>query len=242
MLRVLEFTYNLFQEKTYLVFDDEADLADGLHPCIAIDPGCLSDGEKANFKAQMEKNRLKPVAILLSHCHFDHIGGVKHIQDKFFCPVYMNPSDKVLLRYVPEMAGAFGISVPENDFETTDISDGQLLEIGGMKIKCISTPGHSPGGMCFHFEEEAVLFSGDTLFAGTIGRSDLPLGDYDELIRSVMEKLIFLDGETRVFPGHGDSTSIGHERTHNPFLEPFNEPEEKFDMDEIEPISLSGLN
>ncbi len=241
MLRVLQFIYNPFSENTYVVFDDESGLVGGQHPCVVIDPGCAENYEAEDFQSRLDENGVRPVAVLLTHCHFDHIGGVKWLQGKYDCPVYMNPADRKLFDYSAKMAERFGQPFGNMSFTTTDISDAQVLETGGMSIICISTPGHSPGGTCFHFDREKVLFSGDTLFAETIGRSDLPFGDYDELIRSIMERLILLDADTKVFPGHGDSTDIAHERTHNPFLEPFNEPEEGIDPDEIEPIALSGI-
>ena len=123
--------------------------------------------------------------------------------------------------------------------KSTDIRDGQILRLAGIELEVISTPGHTPGGVCYLDRKDKILFSGDTLFAGTIGRSDLEGGDYDKLIVSVMEKLMGLDSDITVLPGHEGSTTIGEERTSNPFLQPFNEPEEEVDEKDITPITIS---
>ena len=127
---------------------------------------------------------------------------------------------------------------PKDSFRSTDIEDGQELELAGIKLKVIGTPGHTPGGVCYLDSEDKALFSGDTLFAGTIGRTDLEGGDYDHLIVSVMDKLMGLDGDITVYPGHAHSTTIARERTQNPFLQPFNEPEEEVDEKDLTPISI----
>ena len=128
---------------------------------------------------------------------------------------------------------------PELKFESKGIEDGEVLELADMKIEVIFTPGHTPGGVCYLLRDEKVMFTGDTLFAGTIGRTDLPGGDYDKLIVSIMDKLMGLPGDVDVLPGHGRKTTIADERTHNPFLQPFNEPEEDLDWDG-EGIEIEG--
>ena len=131
-----------------------------------------------------------------------------------------------------------GFPEPDTDFTRTDLAEGPL-SVAGMDFEVIATPGHSPGSVCYLEREAGILFSGDTLFAGSIGRSDLPGGEYDDLIRSILEKLLPLDPATRIFPGHGPSSTLGQERTGNPFLEPFNEPEEEPDPD-LEPVVIWG--
>ena len=121
-----------------------------------------------------------------------------------------------------------GFTQPDKGFSTTDISDGETITAAGLGFKVITTPGHTPGSVCYLNEKYGVMFTGDTLFAGSIGRTDLPMGEYDDLIRSIMDKLMGLDGDTDILPGHGGRSSIGWERTHNPFLEPFNEKEEEY--------------
>lgn len=195
--------------------------------CIIVDPGFYSDQESGQFFDFMEQSGLKPEAILLTHGHIDHIWGAAQAQDRFGgIPIYMNSADRVELENNVEISTRFGQKAPEINFKRTSANDSDIIEAAGMKFKVITTPGHSPGSVCYLEESEKVMFTGDTLFAGTIGRTDLKYGDYDNEIRSIMEKLIWLDGEIQIFPGHGSPSTIARERMSNPFLEPFNEKEE----------------
>lgn len=233
MLNIIQLTYNFFREKAAVAWKEAG-------RCVIVDPGCCSDEEKADLLAHLEKEGLRPEAILLTHAHFDHIYGVKFLQDRFGIPVYMSADDKKTIEYVvSEMSDRFAVPVPDCSFKTTDIRDGEVLSCAGISFEVISTPGHTPGGVCYLDREDKVMFSGDTLFAGAIGRTDLKYSDYDDEIRSIMEKLIFLDPDITIYPGHGHSSTIGHERSHNPFLEPFNE-EAETSSDDVTPVIISG--
>ena len=144
---------------------------------------------------------------------------------KYGCPVYFSAADDVILRTSSEFLERLQLDKAVELFPYKDLSDGQILHVGGTDWQVITTPGHTPGGVCYYCAESSVLLSGDTLFAGSIGRTDLPGGDYDALIKSVMDKVMGLPGDTDVIPGHGHPTSIGREATTNPFLIPFNEPD-----------------
>lgn len=231
MMNIVQLTYNLFEEKTYLIWEQEPS-------CIVIDPGFSSPAEEKHFLDVLKEKGLKPEAILLTHGHFDHIYGVKSCQEHFGAPVYMHKADEPVIEFCEEMATRFGIAAPDAGFSREYIDEGSELRIAGMELEVIHCPGHTPGGVCYLHKGAAVLFSGDTLFAGSIGRTDMKYGEYDDEIRSIMEKIMILDTDTKVFPGHGPSTNIGHERTHNPFLEPFNEPEEVLDPDAT-PVIIS---
>ena len=144
----------------------------------------------------------------------------------------MGEADADLLAIAGQSAEAAGLKMPDTGFRTTPLSDGQALTVlKGSPFTAIATPGHTEGGFCFYDETDKVLFSGDTLFAGTIGRTDLFGGEYDKLIVSVMDRLMSLPGDVDVLPGHGTWTTVGNERTGNPFLQPFNEPEEDAEAD-----------
>ena len=225
-MEIRRFTFNPYQENTYLVYDDSG-------TAVIIDPGCTGPEDLTGI---IDAEGFRPEAILLTHCHFDHIYGVADLVRKYGLKVYMHPADKAIKAIVGEMARLSFMPVPDTSWDTTDISDGEVLKFGDLSFEVIATPGHTPGGVCYHCGDD--LFSGDTLFQGTIGRSDLPGGDYDSLIVSVMEKVMGLDGDTEVHPGHGGETNIGHERTHNPFLQPFNEKDE--DSGDVEGIEICG--
>lgn len=208
MLNIRAFVFNLYQENTYILTLDSAPEA------VIVDPGCTPGAEQDQLLGWLEREGLKPVAVLLTHAHPDHVGGVKALQARYGLPVYMGEAEKTVFKL---------------DFETTPVEDGQTLELAGLRFEVISTPGHTPGGVCYYLRAEKALFTGDTLFRGTIGRTDLPGGDYDKLIVSIMDKVMGLDGDVDFYPGHGPASSLSDERTNNPFLQPFNEPWEGMD-------------
>lgn len=160
---------------------------------------------------------LKPVAILLTHGHFDHIMGMAGVKNEYHIPVYAIKDEVEVLANpqlnVSTMMGAY-ISLTADEL----FADGDVLELAGMKLKVISTPGHTIGSVCFYMEEEKVLISGDTLFEASVGRSDFPTGSSRQLIESIKTRLFVLPDDTDVFPGHGGTTSIAYEKAHNPFI------------------------
>lgn len=231
MLKILTFQFNPFGENCSVAWDETGD-------AVIIDPGFYDADEASALYGKIKEKGLRPVMILLTHGHFDHIFGVKECSVKYGIPVYMNHEDELVIRN--DFSAKFGLKSPDSSFATEPLEDGQTIRFGNTEFKVITTPGHTPGGVCFYDEKDKVLFSGDTLFAGAIGRTDHPGGDYDKLIVSIMDKVMGLPGDVTVFPGHGRSTSIAEERTHNPFLQPFNEPDpEQLDWD-ADGIELKG--
>lgn len=221
MLQIKSFSFNAFQERTILMWDET-------HEGVVVDPGCCDDAEYQALADEISREGIVLKAVWLTHGHLDHVYGASRIAGEHGTPVLMNPLDREVLAYNDRMAQAFGMQAPGPMPGTIDINDGDILTFGNCSFKVLATPGHTPGSVTFHDEAEKLLISGDTLFAGSIGRTDLPGGNYDKLIVSLMDGIMGLDGDTDVIPGHGPVTNIGRERTHNPFLQPFNEREELF--------------
>ncbi len=203
MLNIRAFVFGRLRENTYV-------LSSLPGRGVVIDPGCETSEELDFLLKWLEEHELKPEAVVLTHAHHDHRAGAGALQRMFGIPVYMGEAEKQVF--------------DDLDFETSPLEDGQSLTLAGITFEVIATPGHTPGGVCLYDRADGALLSGDTLFRGTIGRTDLPGGDYDKLIVSVMDKIMGLDGDVEIFPGHGPASSIAEERTENPFLQPFNEP------------------
>ena len=267
MIHIQDFTFNSFQTRCSVVWDDSLS-------CAIVDPGCSSDAEISELTSFISSRGLKPVCIMLTHGHFDHVLGVAELAARYDnLPVYMHPADKATLAGNEYFTKWFGAPLPAS-FETVDICEARssegcadgccdcsadgpsdshagnpsegctdkssasctdgpdgpkgisVIKVGGLRFKVIETPGHTPGGVSFYEPSEKVLFSGDSLFAGAIGRTDHPGGDYEMLMKSILGKLVTLEGSVTVIPGHGPCTDIAREGMTNPFLLPFNEPYE----------------
>lgn len=217
-----QFVFNSFQEVCSLIWDEN-----GL--CTFIDPG-YKDEEREKLISFVESKGLTPVCIMLTHGHFDHIYGLSDLARTYGIPVYMDLKETYSFEKTnPYVCGNYGLPLPDiPEMEIfREAKEGDVIEVGSMKFEVLETPGHSVGGLCFLERNGRLLISGDTLFAGSIGRTDHPGGDYDLLMRSIFEKLMCLDGDIKVIPGHGPATDIATERMTNPFLMPFNEPYEE---------------
>lgn len=218
MIRIRCFYFNDFRERCSVVWDETME-------GVIIDPGCNSQDEKDGLYDFISGQGIHPVKILLTHGHFDHVLGLTDCAKKYGIPVYMHPADKDILKIDDFFTRTYGFKMPVIDVDTIDIADGDTVGFGNTEFEVICTPGHTPGGVCYYDRKDKILFSGDTLFAGSIGRTDHPGGDYDQLIESIFTRLMCLDGDIDVVPGHGPQTTITDERTKNPFLQPFNLPE-----------------
>ena len=220
MIHIEHFTFNPFQERCCIVWDEEGF-------CTFVDPGCYDSEEIAQINKFVTKHNLKPVCIMLTHAHFDHIYGVAELSQEYSIPVYTHSNEHLTIEHTnAQICNAYGLKLPET-FEITPVKEGDCIKVGDLRFEVIETPGHTQGGLCFYDKADEILFSGDTLFAGAIGRTDHQGGDYDLLMKSIFEKLMILEGSVTVIPGHGPETSIATERMTNPFLMPFNEPYEE---------------
>lgn len=201
------FIAGMMQTNCYIISNEET------KECFLVDPAvCTPD-----MISYIKENDLKMQAILLTHGHFDHILGITEFLREFEVPVYAYEAEKELLEDAEKnLSSAYGMFYIFKDAEY--LKDGQVLEIAGMKIKVIYTPGHTIGGCCYYLEDEKVLFSGDTLFYTSIGRTDFETGSYNKLVNSVRLKLFRLPEEVKVYPGHMSETTIGYEKKYNPFL------------------------
>ncbi len=210
-MQIKTFYFNDLRECTYVLWDDTKE-------CVIVDPGCYTPNEKERLVKFIEENMLKPVMLLNTHGHFDHIMGNAFVASKWNIKTYIHPGDKAHLERALQYSNMFGYTMEQPPVDTCDLNDGDLLEFGNSYLKVLYTPGHTRGGVSFYNDRERFVITGDALFAGSIGRTDLPGGDYDQLMESLLDKLIKLGSDYTVYPGHGPSTTIANELSTNPFL------------------------
>ena len=194
MFKIKSFTFNPIGENTYLLYNES-------NQCIIIDPGCYFDQEKDTLKAFIAQNELKPTQLLNTHCHLDHVFG-----------------EKLVLAYAPTSGLMYNLPFDSYEGEFILLKEGDILLLGQDELKVIEVPGHSPGSICFYCAKQHFLIGGDVLFQGSIGRTDLPLGDHQALLHHIKSKLLVLPEETVVYSGHGATTTIGEEKANNPYL------------------------
>jgi len=211
MLTIETFVFNAFQVNTYLVRNQDGE-------CLVIDPAFYSPEETGLFDHHITRNKLKIIGQVNTHCHVDHVLGVKHVQDRYKCPLRAHSSESGLLNNAPLMGEMFGLYLDPIPGIEQSIEDGEQIGIGTYSLGAILVPGHSPGSLSFYSPEGGFVITGDALFHGSIGRTDLPGGDYDTLISSIQKRLLTLPPETIVYPGHGDPTTVREEASDNPFL------------------------
>ena len=198
-------TVGPLQENCYL-------LSDETQRAVLIDPG----DEAERLLAALDGFEL--TAVWLTHAHFDHIGALAAVHRQFPVPVYLHENDRELFAHAAESAAFFGLALEQPSLDTLPLTHAQSLTLGEHKATCLFTPGHAPGHIAFYLSEQGVVFAGDALFQGSVGRTDLPGGDHAQLLASIRRELLTLPDETRVLPGHGPETTIGAERRTNPFL------------------------
>lgn len=203
--------FNPIQENTYVVWDDTLE-------CIVVDAGNSNPKEDAALDGFIAKHGLKPVLALNTHGHFDHVLGVEHLRKTYDVPFALSGKDAFLLDTASVGSTVYGVKIGAMPSVGVDLDKQQEICFGHTTLRIIPTPGHTPGHVSFFEPESKSLFTGDTLFRESIGRTDLPGGDYSWIMRSILDNLLPLGGEVRVYPGHGPETTIGHEALYNPFI------------------------
>ncbi len=211
MIQIETFVFNPFQENTYILYDHTGD-------SIIIDAGCQEKQERQELVNYISGHGFNPVKLVNTHCHVDHILGVAYLAGKYKLPFFIHPAERPLFEHSRSQAAYFGLSLDMPPEPDGYLNDGDLLRFGESSLRVIHIPGHSPGGILFHCPEQKFLISGDVLFRQSIGRSDLPGGDFKSLVSGIRNKLFGLHPETKVYPGHGPYTRIGDEKESNPFL------------------------
>ena len=210
MLSIQTFTFNPFSENTYVVFDETKE-------AVIIDPGCYSREEQKELVSYVEAHQLNLKYILNTHGHIDHVLGNDFAKDKFKAPLVISKLDEATMRSVKTYAPLYGFDAYREAEPDKLLVEGDSIEFGNVLWKILFLPGHSAGHIGFYDEKEKVIFSGDVLFEQSIGRTDLPGGNFDTLIQSIHQKLFTLPDEVIVYPGHGPTTTIGEEKISNPF-------------------------
>lgn len=209
-IEIRTFVADGFAENAYLCWHADAGTA------VAIDPG----GEAEAMADVLAQSNRTLAAILLTHAHLDHIEGVARLVGRTGAPTYLHPRDRPLYDHVVQQALHFGLSVEPQPPVDHRLAHGERLQLAGLVVETRHAPGHSPGHVILHIAQAGVAFVGDVVFQGSIGRTDLPGGSFPELIRSIREQVLTLPPETRLYPGHGPPTTVGHEAATNPFLIP----------------------
>jgi len=211
MLSLESIVFNSFQVNTYLVRNEKGD-------CMVVDPAFYSPEEIHSFDRYISSKGLSIIGQINTHCHVDHVLGVQHMKTAYDSPLRAHPDESGLLNNAPLMGEIYGLKVDPLSRIDKPIADNEVIEVGNDSLLAILVPGHSPGSLSFYSSTGGFVITGDALFQGSIGRTDLPGGDYDTLISSIKRRLLSLPPETIVYPGHGDPTSIGYELSNNPFL------------------------
>ena len=201
-------TVGPFQENCYILGDEGSGLG------AVIDPG----DEATRIALAVEQTNLDIASIIVTHAHIDHVGAVAALVDEYACPVLMHAEAEAMLGELPTQAVMMGVRFGRVPAVDRHVEDEEVLEVGTLRLRSLYTPGHAPGHLAFYVEGEGVVLSGDALFAGSVGRVDLPGGSMEVLMRSIEERLLTLPDETTVYPGHGPATTIRDERAYNPFL------------------------
>ena len=211
-MKIARLIFNPIQENTYVVWDETLE-------ATVIDAGNMGERENEILAKFISDNGLKPVLALNTHGHFDHLLGVNFLREKYGAKLAMSSKDDFLLKNASVSAELFGVRAGDlPEAIDIDLEGQESISFGATTLKIISVPGHTPGHVAFYEPQSKVLFTGDTLFRESIGRTDLPGGDYSWIMRSIIDNILPLGDEVKIYPGHGDVSDLGHESMYNPFV------------------------
>lgn len=211
MFHIKNFVFSPIHENTYVLHNDS-------NECIIIDPGCYYDEEKQQLLDYVKKMGLVAKLLLNTHCHLDHVFGNKFVHETFGLTLHLHKDEQRMLELAPTSGLMWGMPFDNYQGEFIFIKEGDKVKIGEDELSVVEAPGHSPGHVCFYCEKQDFIIGGDVLFHGSIGRTDLPGGSFETLIKSIKTKLFVLPDKTVVYSGHGDATTIGEEKLYNPYL------------------------
>ena len=211
MITLKNFIFNDYQVNTYLLFDESND-------CIIIDAACSAEIEKKQLSDFIESKKLNIISQYDTHCHIDHILGNNFVKEKYHIELGVHEDSQQLIERASYYADYLGFKLDKVVEPSIFLKDGDIIKFGNSVLEVFYTPGHAAGSLCFYSKEQNFVITGDVLFQGSIGRTDLPTGNFQTLINSIKTKLLVLYNKTIVYPGHGPSTSIGFEKKHNQFL------------------------
>jgi glyoxylase-like metal-dependent hydrolase (beta-lactamase superfamily II) len=211
MLEIAIFTFNPFAENTYILYDET-------NEAVIVDPGCYESYERKTLKDFIERKSLKVVKLLNTHCHLDHVFGNEFVKKTFGVQCYAHQAEEFNIDFLEISAQMFGIRHIEKTQIDAYLEEGDSVEFGNTTLQVIFTPGHSPGHIVLYHEPSKICINGDVLFRGSIGRTDLPGGNHQTLLKSIREKMFSLPNDTIIYTGHGSPTTIDYEKKHNIFL------------------------
>jgi hydroxyacylglutathione hydrolase len=210
MLSVQTFVFNPLQENTYVLYDETK-------KCVVIDPGCYEKDEQAELSDFIERESLTVTHLLNTHCHVDHVLGNYFVKEKFGVKLHMHRKDEPVLKSVKAYASNYGFFQYQETTPDVFLEEGEAITVGNHTLDILFVPGHAPGHIAFYSAKDRFVIAGDVLFYNSIGRTDLPGGDFETLINSIHQKLFVLPDDVTVYPGHGPATTIGFEKKTNPF-------------------------
>ena len=213
VIQIQSLTFNPFAENTFILFDDTKE-------CVIIDPGCTESHEEETLSAFISNNDLKPTRLINTHCHIDHVLGVKYVAEKYGLGFEFHELDMPVFESTEMVANMYGMANVKLPVQPTGfLSENDTVKFGDSSLEILFVPGHAPGHIAFFNREQKFVIGGDVLFNGSIGRTDLPGGDHDTLISNIKSKFLPLGDDFTVYSGHGPETNMGFEREHNPFLQ-----------------------